>query len=123
MSAPLVDTPRTTRRFAVNRRMVLIFGAILIPFAVSVIFNSYGPLTEETALRMAFAGVAGQTIAILSAVAIVVMTIRRRLLVQLPVMVVIAALVIAAAVGTMTTQGTLLVQRLDRIAETALLND
>lgn len=123
MSAPLVDTPRTTRRFPVNRRMVLIFGAILIPFALSAIFNSYGPLTEETALRMAFAGVAGQTIAILSAVAIVLMTIRRRLLVQLPVMVVIAALVIAAAVGTMTTQGTLLVQRLDRVAETALLND
>ncbi|MGX1696497.1 hypothetical protein ACWIBQ_14035 [Microbacterium keratanolyticum] len=123
MSAPLVDTPRTTLRFPVNRRMVLIIGAILIPFALSAIFNSYGPLTEETALRMAFAGVAGQTIAILSAVAIVVMTIRRRLFVQLPVMAVIAALVIAAAVGTMTTQGTLLVQRLDRVAETALLNE
>lgn len=123
MSAPLVDTPRTTLRFPVNRRMVLIIGAILIPFALSAIFNSYSPLTEETALRMAFAGVAGQTIAILSAVAIVVMTIRRRLFVQLPVMAVIAALVIAAAVGTMTTQGTLLVQRLDRVAETALLNE
>lgn len=123
MSAPLVDTPRTTRRFPVNRRMVLIFGAIVIPFALSAIFNSYGPLTEETALRMAFAGVAGQTIAILSAVAIVVMTIRRRLLVQLPVVALIAALVIATAVGAMTTQGTLLVQRLDRVAETALLND
>lgn len=44
-------------------------GVIVMPLALSAALNSYGPLTEDGAIRMAFATVAGQTIAILSVIA------------------------------------------------------
>ncbi|WP_076708168.1 hypothetical protein [Microbacterium oleivorans] len=79
MTADTVPAVRpTARRRGLSRGTVMVVGAVLVPLALTVIFNSWGPLTDESAVQMAFARVAGLTIAILSSVTIVVMTVRRR---------------------------------------------
>ncbi|CAL4858682.1 MULTISPECIES: hypothetical protein [unclassified Microbacterium] len=69
--------PVARRRYRPTRWTVLVAGVVVVPLALMLVFNSWGPLTEESAVRMAFAQVAGQTVAILSALAFVVLTIRR----------------------------------------------
>ncbi|WP_349309841.1 hypothetical protein [Microbacterium sp. MM2322] len=57
---------------------MFVAGVVVVPLALILsVFNSWGPLTEESAVRMAFAQVAGGPVAILSALAFVVLTIRR----------------------------------------------
>lgn len=97
----------------IRRRTILILGVLVIPAALSLTFNSYGPLTEESALRMAAATVAGQTIAILSAITAIAITIKRR---QSPVAVlIVAALIILAAISAMSAAGDSLINRRDLI--------
>ncbi|NLP82391.1 hypothetical protein HF576_00865 [Microbacterium sp. CFH 90308] len=124
MTAPSsVDQASTARRRRISRGTVLIVGVLVIPFALSAALNSYGALTVESALRMAFATVAGQTIAIVSAVVAVVLTVRRRY--ALPAILafaLIAALITTWAIGTMGTAGDLLLERLNTIAEVDVLN-
>ncbi|MCP2637739.1 hypothetical protein K0817_014370 [Microbacterium sp. HD4P20] len=125
MTAPsAVDqAPKAERRRRISRGTVLIVGVLVIPFALSAALNSYGALTVDSALRMAFATVAGQTIAILSAIAAVVLTVRRRY--ALPAILafaLIAALITTWAIGTMASAGDLLLERLATIAEVDELN-
>lgn len=95
----------------------------MIPIALSVLLNSYGPLTAESAWRMAAASVAGQTIAILSAVTAVVLTITRRYAwPAILAMLVIAAVITVAALSSMAGAGDLLMTRLDLVADVALLD-
>ena len=123
MSAVAVDAPvvSTMPRWWLRRRFVLLMSVLVLPAALSALLNSYGALTEESAMRMAFATVAGQTVAMLGALAAVVLTIvqRRRGLV---LFVLIGFVVIVCAVAAMGTAGELLLARLDLIAETAALN-
>ncbi|MFJ4037182.1 hypothetical protein ACIPVB_03785 [Microbacterium sp. NPDC090007] len=99
-----------------SRALILIAGVILIPFALGLIFTSYNTVTEESALRQAFAGVAGQTIAMLTAIAVVVMTALERRWRELPLFVVIAVAVISSAVSSLTRTGEQLVQLLSTVA-------
>ena len=110
-------------RRPVSRAIVFVVGVLVIPFAISAIFNGYGALTVDSAFRMHAATIAGQTIAILTAVLVVGLTIRRRY--ALPAILavsLIAMLVTAHAFGAIESSGDLLLTRLDLIAETDRLN-
>jgi Co/Zn/Cd efflux system component len=116
--APVLRRPRL-----VGRSTVLILGVLVIPFALSVALNSYGPLTVHTALRMAFATVAGQTIAILGAIAALALAIKRGY--AWPAIIafgLIAVVITTWAIGSMASAGTLLIDRLDLVAEVDQLN-
>ncbi|WP_323958872.1 hypothetical protein GC088_09955 [Arthrobacter sp. JZ12] len=99
----------------IRRSTVLILGVVVIPAVLGLALNSYGPLTVDSALRMAAAAVAGQTIAILSAIAAVILTIKRRQ--NLAVIIIIAVLIIGNALNTMGAAGESLISWLDLIAE------
>lgn len=125
MTAPAeVDiVPTAGRPRRISRLTVLILGVVVIPAVLSITLNSYGALTVDGALRMAFATVAGQTIAILSAILVVVLTVTRRYAWPAIVAVAIIALVITQfALGTMATAGDLLLNRMDLIARVDELN-
>jgi len=124
MSAP-ADTEQTSvvqRRRGISRWAVFVVGVIVIPLALNVSLNSYGALTVDGAIRMAFATVAGQTVAILSAIAIVVLTAKRYAVPSIIATTVIAAVITCTAVSIIAGAGDLLLIRLDTIAEVDRLN-
>lgn len=117
---PTAAVPRWSR---LSPTGILLLGVIAIPLALTVALNSYGPLSEESAIRMAFATVAGQTIAVLSAVASLAITLSRRPHpAAIAVFVIIAAVVTLAAIGGMASAGELMLNNLELVAETNLLN-
>jgi hypothetical protein len=90
---------------------------------VSAVFNSYGPLTEESAIRMAFATVVGQVLAVLSGFAVIGLAVKRRY--DIPKIVLLAVVAVVITVNAFAVAGSaggLLLSRLDLIAETNLLN-
>ncbi|KRF07084.1 hypothetical protein ASH00_16195 [Arthrobacter sp. Soil782] len=108
-----VEQPRRIRRST-----ILFLGVIAVPVLLGLALNSYGPLTVDSALRMAAATVAGQTIAILSAVTAVILTIKRRYPARSVIaMVIFAAVVIIYAFTGMSVAGGLLVDRLNLLAD------
>ena len=110
------ETAALRPRRRLSRGLILIAGVVLIPFALGLIFNSYHTVTEESAVRQAFALVAGQTIAMLTAIAVVVVTAVKRRWRELPLFVVIALAVISSAVSSLTRTGEQLVQLLSTVA-------
>ncbi len=125
MTAPTAQEPtaRTRPRPRISRGFVLALGVVVIPIGLSAVANSYGPLTAESAWRMAAASVAGQTIAILSGVTAVVLTITRRYAwPAILAMLVIAAVITVTALSGMAAAGDLLMTRLDSVADVDLLN-
>lgn len=126
MSASVTDTSQVVARpprWFARRRLVLIVSLFVIPIALSASLNSYGPLTVDSALRMAFASVAGQTVAILGAlVAFVITLTSRRSVPGVIFFALVAFFVTANAITAMGGTGQLLLERLDLIAETAALN-
>ncbi|KRA24017.1 hypothetical protein ASD65_05965 [Microbacterium sp. Root61] len=125
MTAPVVtEQPAQVKaRYRISRLGVFIAGVIVIPIVLSVATNSWGPLTVDSAMRMAFGAVAGQTIVILSAITIVVLTVTRRYAIATIVVVsIIAIVIILNATSAMASTGDMLLSRLDRIAEVDLLN-
>ena len=82
-----------------------------------------GPLTAESAIVMAFATVAGQTIAIVTAVVVVVLSFVRRIAsVSLTISVVVGIVVVLAALSNMSAASDLLQQRLELVATVDQLN-
>ena len=127
MSAPAAV--RTRRGSHISTFGILIGGVLVIPFVLSALFNSYGALTYESAIRMGFATAAGQTIAILSAIGVIALAVARRrtvdhaaFLIQVVVLTFIALAITVNAFGVMSSAGELLLTRLDLVAETAKLN-
>ncbi|TDN91484.1 hypothetical protein [Microbacterium sp. BK668] len=117
-------TPLARKSRRISRTAVLLVGVVLIPMALTVAFNSYGALTVDGAIRMAFATVAGQTVAILSALACLVLTVKRRY--AWPAVVafaIITALITLGALGTIASAGDTLLNRLDIIADVERLNN
>jgi drug/metabolite transporter (DMT)-like permease len=105
-----------------SRTLVLIAGVVVAPIALTLAFNSWGPLTEESAIRMAFATVAGQTLAIFSAVLAFVLTVvRRSSWPQIVFFLVVAVLVVGWASGALESAADLLQSRFGRIAEVDIL--
>ncbi|MHA7275109.1 hypothetical protein ACX80O_01075 [Arthrobacter sp. Hz1] len=116
MSSDEVSLVKRPRR--ISRTAVLVLGVVVIPFLLSAALNSYGPLTVDSALRMAAASVAGQTIAVLSAFTAVILTVRRRHSVSAIIAIVlIAAVVTGVAVYAITNAGDVLLKRLDLLGE------
>jgi len=98
-------------------------GVIIVPLALGLLLNSYGPLTSDSAIRMAFATVAGQSVAIGSALAVVVITLfRRRGLGEVALFVIIGVVITLGALNAMAEAGDMLLTRLDLVAQTNLLN-
>lgn len=120
MTAPAGSNqaPTVQRPHRISNTTILILGVVVIPFALIVALNSYGPVTVDSALRMAASIVAGQTIAILSVVTATVLAFKRRYSVMtVLVTVVIAAVVTASAVSTMARAGDELLTRIDLVTE------
>jgi len=124
MGTEILQPPASVHRTVrLSSGGILVLGVIAIQFALTVVFNSYGPLTEDSAIRMAFATVAGQTIAILTAVAVLAIALyRRAALAEVAVLVVIVVAVTLAAMASMMSAGEVLLNNLDLVAETDLLN-
>lgn len=116
----VVASPRRPRFRLI---VILVFGVLVVPFVVSAVFNSYGPLTEESAIRMAFATVVGQVLAVLSGFAVIGLAVKRRYDIPKIVLLAVVAVVITVnAFAVAGSAGDLLLSRLDLIAETNLLN-
>lgn len=124
MDTEILQPPASVHRTVrLSSGGILVLGVLAIQFALTVVFNSYGPLTEESAIRMAFATVAGQTIAILTAIAVLAIALyRRATLAEVAVLGVIVVAVTLAATASMESAGELLLNRLDLVAETDLLS-
>jgi len=122
MGTQILQPPASVhRKLRLSSGGILLLGVIAIPFALTVALNSYGPLTGDGAIRMAFATVAGQTIAILSAIAVLAIALYRRATVaEVAVLVVIVIAVTLAAIASMMSAGELLLNNLDLVAETDL---
>lgn len=115
------SAPRT--RWVIRRRAVLILSLFAIPFAISALLNSYGPLSAESAIRMAFATVAGQTIAIGGAVAALAITVVSRR--SIPGVIFFAVITLVVSMYAFTVMGNaaeLLLDRLELVEATARLN-
>lgn len=67
-----------TRLRGFSSSIVLVLGVVVVPFSLLVIFNSYTAPNADAYVRMAFAQVAGATIAIGTVVGLVVQRIARR---------------------------------------------
>lgn len=120
MTTPAVldQAPAVKRPYRVSNTTIVILGIWVIPFVLSAAFNSYGPVTVDSALRMAAAAVAGQTIAIMSVITATVIAIERRYSVmKVLATVVIAVLVTSSAVSTMAAAGDDLLTRIDLVTE------
>lgn len=118
MTTPAVldQAPAVKRPYRVSNTTIVILGIWVIPFVLSAAFNSYGPVTVDSALRMAAAAVAGQTIAIMSVITATVIAIERRYSVmKVLATVVIAVLVTSSAVSTMAAAGDDLLTRIDLV--------
>ncbi|WP_460802788.1 hypothetical protein [Microbacterium sp. GXF6406] len=102
---------------------ILALGVIVVPLAFTVAFNSWGALTVDSALRMAFATVAGQVIAVLTGFLVVGIAWKRRYrLTHIVALAIIAVVITIIAFGVVASAGDLLLSRLDLIADTNLLN-
>lgn len=118
---PRVTVARTP--FWRSRTAILLAGVFVIPSLLALALNSYGALTVDSAIRMAFTTVAGQTIAILSGLGALVMTVVRRA--PWPGILFFSALAVIISVWAvvgMVEAAALLQSRLDLVAETDLLN-
>lgn len=106
-TAEQVETAPTQRRMSayVSRGLILIVGVFGVPLLLMLLFTSYHTVTVDSALRQAFASVAGQTVAIATALTVVAMTAVTRRWRQLPLFIVIAVFVCVAAVNSMTSTG------------------
>ncbi|GAA1534692.1 hypothetical protein HD600_001732 [Microbacterium ginsengiterrae] len=117
------DDAAMSRSVRLRPIAIMALGTIVLPLAIVAMFNSYGPLTEEGAIRMAFASVAGQVVAILSGIVAVGIAVQRRYSIpRIAILGTLTLVIVAVAVGVCTSAGDLLLSRLDLIAETDLLN-
>ena len=123
MDAAVIDAPapsRTAEPWYLRRRLILLASVVVVPVALAAALNSYGPLTEESALRMAFATVAGMTVAVLGAVAALVVTLtRRRRIPGVVFFVLVLVFVTTWAVAAVSGAGDLLLERLALIDDLA----
>lgn len=83
---------------------ILIAGVLVVPLALAVAFNSWAAPDDAAYIRMAFATVAGQTISILAAAGLLIVSIARKQRNATLVLAVVTVIVIVyAAAGLMAT--------------------
>jgi len=95
----------------------------VLPLVLGLAFNSWGPLTPASAIAMAFATVAGHTIAVVSAVTVVFLSFARRSGgASVAMSLVVAAFVVLFALSNVSLAGDLLQQRLELVSSVDELN-
>lgn len=67
-----------TRLRGYSAGVILVLGVLLIPMAIGVVFNSYSNPDADAYVRMAFAQVAGATIAMITVLGLVLHRVVRR---------------------------------------------
>lgn len=67
-----------TRLWGFSGGVILVTGVILVPMALGIIFNSYSAPDAAAYVRMAFAQVAGATVAIITVLGLLLHRIVRR---------------------------------------------
>jgi hypothetical protein len=126
MSAVATDPRNTEPRkspFWASRSFIFVTGVFVIPLVLGLAFNSWGPLTAESAIVMAFATVAAHTIAIATTVVVFVLSVVRRSAgVSLAFTFLAAAFVVLAAMSNLSTERDLLQHRLELVATVDQLN-
>lgn len=98
-----VTVPAPTRR-SLGRAYLLVglVGILVIPLGLSLAFNSWHAPDAEAYIRMAFATVAGATIALVTSWALLIASVAQRTRRVTPVLVVVAALVTSGAISSFT---------------------
>lgn len=92
---------------------VLLIGVLIIPVALSFAFNSWSAPDDAAYVRMAFANVAGATIAILTVLGLLLdRIIRRASLSTIAIFAVITLIVVPWQLSAVSTSGDLLLLRL-----------
>ena len=106
-----------------SRSFIFVVGVFVLPSVLGLAFNSWGPLTSASAIAMAFATVAGHTIAVVSAVTVVFLSFARRSGgASVAMSLVIAAFVVLFALSNVSLAGDLLQQRLELVSSVDELN-
>ena len=77
MSDVATSTPTASRR-KLPAPLLLIGGILVIPTLLTVLFNSWSEPDAEAYVRMAFASVAGWTVAIVTVIAVLTSRIRQQ---------------------------------------------
>lgn len=117
----LTEAPPTRRTFTITRFSVFVAGVVVVPLVIGLA-NTAADLTEASAIRMAFASVAALTIIIITALALVGMTVIRRLGTASIIRTSVFAVAIIAYAGVhLALTATLLQDRLRLVAEAGLL--
>ena len=105
-----------TRLRGFESAIVLITGVIVIPLVLGLVFNSYSEPDAAAYVRMAFATVAGQTIAIVTAVGVLISRVIERVRPSAIVMYTLIAIVVTgSAVASIASASDLLLQRLSAL--------
>jgi len=94
--------------------ILLIGGVVVVPMALGLLFNSWSTPDDEAYVRMAFATVAGATLAIATVVGLLVDRIIRRATVStIAIFAVIALVVVPYELNAISGAAELLLARLD----------
>ncbi|GAA1940950.1 hypothetical protein [Agromyces allii] len=107
-----VDAPRSVVKPWRGYIWTAVVGVVVVPLALGLAFNSYAAPDDAAFVRMAFAQVAGSTIAIVTMLALVALSLIRRTRAATPVLIVAALLVIQYSVVVLSMASDLLLQRI-----------
>ena len=100
-----VKSPDAQSRFTRMLGSIGVLGIVILPMLIVVAVNSWQAPDADAYVRMAFGQVAGQTIAILTALALVGFSIWKRSRGLIAVMAFVALLVIASSLFSMQRTG------------------
>ncbi|WP_345752874.1 hypothetical protein [Microbacterium rhizophilus] len=113
----VVAPPRSRDRLrGWSASVILVLGVFFVPMAIAFALNSWDAPDAEAYVRMAFATVAGQTIAIATVLGLLVSRIIARAdVATISTFAIIALVVTGLALSSIGSAGTQLLQRLDSL--------
>ena len=106
--------PDTTSRRKLSAPVLLVGGVVVVPTLLTFVFNSWEAPDAEAFVRMAFASVAGATIAIVTALAVLISRIRERFS-TVAVFAVIAVVVIYYSLSAIDRAGAFLLEGISHL--------
>ena len=102
-----------TRLRGFSSGVILVMGVMVVPIAIGLAFNSYAAPDAAAYVRMAFATVAGSTIAIVTVIGLVIQRITRRSPpLDIAWFAVLAAVIISVQINLLTAAADVLLSRL-----------
>lgn len=109
MTTTAPPAARRARLYPLRPLGILLVGVILVPAAITLLTNSWDAPGSADYVRMAFGTVAGQTIAILTALAVLVVSLVRRIAIgAILANAFVALIVIVLAAGNIARAGHML---------------